>query len=68
MATVPAPLDPNAHETLCAASLIISSFRWKLRENGFPFKEPPGVDAIIRDIDALCFPDVPKSKQKTQSA
>lgn len=66
MATIPDPLDRSTHETLCQASLIISSFRWKLRKAGFPFKEPPGVDAIIRDIDALCFPDDVKVKQKTQ--
>ena len=67
------PADPeskfqrDAKATMCSAALLISSFKWKLAKAGYPFCEPPGVDAILRDIDALCFPDPEKIKQKTKA-
>lgn len=57
----------DARQTLMHASLLLSSFRWKLRKAGYPFCEPPGVDAMLRDIDTLCFPEPEKIKQKTKA-
>lgn len=54
----------DARSTMCGAALLISSFKWKLAKAGYPFSEPPGVDAILRDIDALCFPEPEKQNKK----
>ncbi len=43
---------------LCRASLAISSFRWRLKDAGCPFREPPAMDALIEDIDREVFPDI----------
>ena len=52
-----APIDPaTVRRLLATASITISSFRWKLRDAGHPFREPPGIDALIRDIDAVMYP------------
>jgi len=59
--------DRDMRNTLMHAALILSSFRWKLRKAGYPFCEPPGVDALLRDIDTLCFPEPEKIKQKSKA-
>lgn len=43
---------------LCRASLAISSFRWRLKDAGCPFREPPALDVLIRDIDRQVFPEL----------
>lgn len=58
----------DAKSTMCGAALLISSFKWKLAKAGYPFSEPPGVDAILRDIDALCFPEPEKQNKKQGKA
>ncbi len=58
----------DARETLMQASLVLSSFRWKLQKAGYPFCEPPGVTAMLRDIDALCFPEPEKQNKKQGKA
>jgi hypothetical protein len=54
----------DAKSTMCGAALLISSFKWKLAKAGYPFTEPPGVDAILRDIDKLCFPEETRNKAR----
>jgi hypothetical protein len=58
----------DAKSTMCGAALLISSFKWKLAKAGYPFTEPPGVDAILRDIDVLCFPEENKKQGKVKAA
>jgi len=56
----PAP-EFNADEARAAlahASVIISSYRWKVRDAGYPFREPPDVDALLARIDRILFPDL----------
>jgi hypothetical protein len=47
----------DMRETLALASLVISSFRWRLRSAGFPFREPVDVDRTLARIDALVYPE-----------
>ena len=55
----PATLDADeARATLAHASVIISSFRWKLRDAAYPFREPPEVDALLARIDRILFPEL----------
>jgi len=60
--------DP-ANILLMECSLLISSFRWKLREAGYPFREPPNVDRTLARIDATCTPepDLRRSQQRRDS-
>ncbi len=55
-------IDPadlaEARALLAAASITISSFRWKLRDAGYPFREPPDIDRLIARIDRLMFPEL----------
>lgn len=60
------PLDPGILDVLVDASRMIAEFRRRLRDAGYPFREPIGVDAMIADLNTLCFPDVAKSKHKTR--
>lgn len=56
----PAP-EFNADEAravLAHASVIISSYRWKTRDAGYPFREPPEVDSLLARIDRLLFPEL----------
>lgn len=56
----PAP-EFNADEARAAlahASVIISSYRWKCRDAGYPFREPPEVDSLLARIDRLLFPEL----------
>jgi hypothetical protein len=48
----------EARAALAHASVIISSFRWKLRDAGYPFREPPEVDALLARIDRILFPEL----------
>lgn len=48
--------DP-ARQLLLECSLLLSSFRWLNKRAGYAFREPPGIDAMLARIDALCFPD-----------
>jgi hypothetical protein len=51
-------IDPvQARRLLATAAITISSFRWKLADAGHPFREPPGVAQLLREIDALIFPE-----------
>ena len=56
--TAPAFDADEARAALAQASITISSFRWKLRDAGFPFREPPDVDALIARIDKILFPEL----------
>ena len=48
----------NDHiDALMRAALIISSFRRRLSQTGYPFREPPETEKIIADIDALVNAD-----------
>jgi hypothetical protein len=77
-ATPTAPADPPhstpAHETIASlraalaeAGLAIASFRWRLREAGYPFAEPPNLNATITQIDAALFPEAAKPETKKQA-
>ncbi len=48
----------EARAALASAAVIISSYRWKLRDAGYPFREPPGIDTLIARIDAILFPEL----------
>ena len=50
----------RAHEALAEAALVVASFRWSLRAEGYPFREPPGVDGLIARIDAILHPEEAK--------
>lgn len=52
----PAPTLAELEEALAAAALVIAGFRWRLRDAGYPFREPPAVDATIAKIDACLMP------------
>lgn len=55
--TSPAPASrEELEQTLAEAALVIASFRWRLRESGYPFREPPAVDKTISRIDACLMP------------
>lgn len=61
MKTEPAALSfdlDEARAALAHASVIISSYRWKCRDAGYPFREPPEVDALLARIDRLLFPEL----------
>jgi hypothetical protein len=47
----------QARRLLATAAITISSFRWKLADAGHPFREPPGVSELMRQIDAMLFPE-----------
>lgn len=57
-----APLEvfdaDEARAALAHASVLLSSFRWKLRDAGYPFREPPEVDALVARIDRILFPEL----------
>ena len=54
----PESIDPaQARRLLATASITHSSFRWKLADAGHPFREPPGVSELLREIDAVLFPE-----------
>lgn len=48
----------EARAALAHASVLLSSFRWKLRDAGYPFREPPEVDALLARIDRILFPEL----------
>lgn len=56
--TAPEINPDEARAALAHASVIISSFRWKVRDAGYPFREPPEVDAILARIDRILFPEL----------
>ena len=56
--TAPAIDADEARAALAHASVIIASYRWKLRDAGYPFREPPEVDALIARIDRILFPEL----------
>jgi hypothetical protein len=59
---MPAPTrQPDPLVTLMSAALIVGCFRRRLRDAGYVFREPPGVDALIADIDLICCPDEAKA-------
>lgn len=70
MTTEPAtePTPAELRDALATASLVISSFRWRLRDAGFPFREPPNVDRTLARIDALVYPDEIKKRASQQSS
>lgn len=52
-----APIDQTAaRDLLMEASVIISSFRNKTANAGYPFQLPPGTARIITEIDLLLYP------------
>ena len=54
----PAFDSDEARAALAHASVIISSYRWKTRDAGYPFREPPEVDSLLARIDRILFPDL----------
>lgn len=62
------PATNADHLLLMDCALIISSFRWKLREAGYPFPEPPNTQRTIARIDAVCFPDEKRRKPAKTAA
>ena len=54
----PAFDSDEARAALAHASVIISSFRWKLRDAAYPFREPPEGDAVLARIDRILFPEL----------
>ena len=58
MPTIPTSPPPREEleATLAEAALVIASFRWRLREAGYPFREPSAVDATITRIDNCLLP------------
>ena len=58
--------DDQLRRALMESSLIISSFRNKNSAAGHPLREPPGVTAIITEIDALLDPEAAPKKQAPQ--
>lgn len=60
------PRVAEPHRTLMLeAAQLITQFRRKLNEAGYPFREPPLCDRILAGIDAACFVD---EKTKTTKA
>lgn len=51
-----AEIIDRQRELLAAASITISSWRWKLADAGHPFREPPGVSELLKAIDRAVFP------------
>lgn len=49
---------------LMEAVTLIGSFRHKLRAAGYPFREPPGVDALIHKADRTLYPAQHKTTQR----
>ena len=49
-------------ELLMQAALMLSSYRRKGADSGFPFREPPGANQLILDIDSV-FEDKQKAKR-----
>lgn len=47
------PTEHARTELLMRAALVISTFRNKNREAGYPFREPPDAGKILLDIDSL---------------
>ena len=52
-----AELPSSTRDTLALAALTVGAFRWRLRAAGYPFREPPGVDSLSTQIDALLHPE-----------
>ena len=62
---IPGDLDQRAaRELLMEASLIISSFRNKVANAGYPFQLPPGTAKIITEIDLLLHPPTSEKVSK----
>lgn len=68
-----ADIIDRQRELLARASITISSWRWKLADAGHPFREPPGVSDLLKQIDRAVFPhladknEVLKGKPATRS-
>lgn len=60
----PAEVPAEWRDALAGSALLISAFRWRLRQAGYPFREPAAVDQQIAKIDALLFPDPPRKRGK----
>jgi hypothetical protein len=45
--------ERELEELLMQSALLLSSFRRKNTDAGYPFREPPGVAELIRDIDSV---------------
>ena len=56
--TAPEFNPDEARAALAHASVIISSFRWKCRDAGYPFREPPDVEQLLARIDRILFPEL----------
>lgn len=63
---VPRVFEPHRTLMLEAAQLI-TQFRRRLSDAGYPFREPPTCDLILRQIDAACFVDEKKKTTKARS-
>ena len=50
-------LPAAARDALALAARTVGAFRWRRRAAGYPFREPPQVDALITQIDALLHPE-----------
>lgn len=57
---------PEELKTLLLESAhIIAQFRRRLSDAGYPFKEPPLCDQLLKRIDSVCFTDQPNLKDKS---
>jgi hypothetical protein len=45
--------ERQLEELLMQSALMLSSFRRKNTDAGYPFREPAGVGELIRDIDSV---------------
>lgn len=59
--------ETEMKDALMECALIISSFRNKNATAGHPLREPPGVSAIIAQIDALLDPENQPKKIRTEA-
>lgn len=62
------PAEIAARELLAEACVIISSFRNRLSNAGYPFPEPPRARHLISEIDALLNPPASGSHKKPTPA
>ena len=49
-------------DLLMQSALMLSSYRRKVADSGYPFREPPGAQQLIADIDSV-FEDKQKAKR-----
>lgn len=57
VSTVPQTAE-SLHELLAESLQVIAAFRRRLRDAGYPFREPPNCDSITRRINARMHPEL----------